>query len=403
MPATAFDNRALMRNTHPFSALNIAAYITWAAVAFDTLDLDRKADREALFAALVRGSPIEWAGVAALFGFIVLFAYAASLRDIHHHHHQRQRASVLALLQGVCALATMAMLDDGITTILLIVVAGQLASYVRPMPALAAMVAFNLGFIALWYEPGALGRLLLELVPIFGFQIFAALTARYAVSAERSRDELLRVNAELMATRALLDETARSEERLRLSRELHDVAGHSLTALKLNLAAALRDPGLREREDLSVASQLADELLAQIRHVVGALRAHDGLDLRAALTALAQPLPGARIEIDVEDGLRVDDLDTAEALLRCAQEAITNALRHGRAGVIRVRLARGAAQPGTLELSVDNDGSAALPIRDGHGITGMRERLSAIGGELAIQATPPRGLRVLARVPDARA
>jgi signal transduction histidine kinase len=183
---------------------------------------------------------------------------------------------------------------------------------------------------------------------------------------------------------------------------LQDVAGHSLTALKLNLAAALRDPHLRERDDLSVASQLADELLAQIRQVVGALRAHDGLDLRAALTALAQPLPGARIEIDVEDGLRVDDLDTAETLLRCAQEAITNALRHGRAGVIRVRLARSAAQPGTLELSVDNDGSAVLPIRDGHGITGMRERLSAIGGELAIQATPPRGLRVLARVRDSR-
>ena len=401
MPATAFDNRALMRNTHPFSALNIAAYITWAAVAFDTLDLDRKADREAMFAALTRGSPTQWAGVAALLGFIALFAYAASLRDIHHH--QRQRASVLALLQGVCALATMAMLEDGISSILLIVVAGQLASYMRPIPALSAMVVFNLGFIALWHEPGALGRSLLEMVPVFGFQIFAALTARYAVSAERSRDELLRVNAELLATRALLDETARSEERLRLSRELHDVAGHSLTALKLNLAAALRDPNLRERDDLCVASQLADELLAQIRQVVGALRAHDGLDLRAALTALAQPLPGARIEIDVEDGLRVDDLDTAETLLRCAQEAITNALRHGRAGLIRVRLARAAAQPGTLELSVDNDGSAALPIRDGHGITGMRERLSAIGGELAIQATPPRGLRVLARVPDARA
>jgi signal transduction histidine kinase len=398
MPAAVFNNRELMRNPRVFSPLNIAAYITWAAVAFDTLDLDRPAQRTTLLDALEAGDPAHWMGVAALFGFLALFVWAATMRNSRDTN--RNRAAALALLQGGCALTAQALLGEGAIVILLILVAAQLAASLRPMAALAAMFALNLGFVALWYAPGGLPRLLLQILPIIGFQIFAALTAHYAFSAERSRDELLRVNAELLATRALLDESARSEERLRLSRELHDVAGHSLTALKLNLGAALRDPKLQDREDLRIASQLADELLAQIREVVSALRAHDGLDLRAALTASAQLLPGSRIAVEVEDGLRVDDLDTAETLLRCAQEAITNALRHGRANRILVRLAR--TETGALELRIENDGLAAQPIRDGNGITGMRERLAAIGGELTIDATP-RGVEVLARIPERHA
>ena len=143
--------------------------------------------------------------------------------------------------------------------------------------------------------------------------------------------------------------------------------------------------------------QLADDLLAQIRQVVGALRAHDGLDLRAALEALSAPMPGVRVLLDVAPGLRVDDLDQAQTLLRCAQEAITNALRHGRAGTIRLGLHRAA---GALTLSVENDGIVPTQVREGNGLTGMRERLAAVGGTLTVEATPPRGLRLIARIPE---
>jgi signal transduction histidine kinase len=186
-------------------------------------------------------------------------------------------------------------------------------------------------------------------------------------------------------------------ERLKLSRELHDVAGHSLTALKLNLARLARDPALAEREEVRVSTALADDLLAQIRQVVGALRAHDGVDLRAAFEALARPMPGVRIGIDIADGLRVDDIDRAETLLRCAQEAITNALRHGRAGRIDLRLQR--VDDG-LQLRVDNDGLAPAELRPGNGLTGMRERVETLGGTLAFASTPPRGLRVTVMLPE---
>ncbi len=390
MPATVIDNTALMRNGRLFAPLNIAAYITWAAIAFDTVNSGKAGHSRVFFE-----NEQFIIGILCVFTFITLFIVAAMHRGQHDRHLDLN--GVLAIAQGGCSVAANALLNEGNTVILSIIVATQCSVTFRPIIALLWMMLFNIGFAAKWYSLGNELQLLVQMLPIFGFQAFAALTAHYAVSAERSRDTLLKLNAELLATRALLDESARGEERLRLSRELHDVAGHSLTALKLNLGAALRDPQLAAREDLRISSQLADELLAQIRQVVSALRMHDGLDLRVALEALVQTLPAARIELQIEDQLRVDDLDQAETLLRCTQEAITNALRHGGATNIRISLQRRA---GSIELHVENDGRRPNTIIVGHGLTGMRERLNALGGNLEIDVASARGFHILARIPE---
>lgn len=367
-----------------FTPLNIAAYVTWLAVCLAVVD----------FAELRAGDPREWLGVAALLAFLALFVACAARAA----SAGMQRVPWLVAAEGLLVVAAEWSLRGGQTAVLLIIVAGQMV-LLWPMRAFVAyMLALNVAIGAMWFErTGSLSSVLLSLLPVLGFQAFAALTGHYAGSRELAREHLARVNAELLATRRLLEESARSGERLKLSRELHDVAGHSLTALKLNLARLARDPALAEREEVRMSATLADELLGQIRQVVSTLRAHDGLDLRAALEALAHPVAGTRIEVDVEDGLRVDDLDQAEALLRCAQEAITNALRHGRATRIVVRLDRNR---GALELAVANDGIAPAKIDAGNGLTGMRERIAALGGTLDLVPTPPRGLRVLARLPE---
>jgi signal transduction histidine kinase len=370
-----------------FLPLNIAAYITWLVVTLAVVDP----------AALRVGDPTEWAGVVCLLTFLVLFVACASAPE----NASARRATLVVPLQGVLVLAAEWCLRGGQTPVLLIIVAVQIVAVLPRRLAIAYLIAVNAAIAWVWLGHGyPLTKVILSLTSVVGFQAFAALTGHYALSRERAREHLAQVNAELLATRRLLEESARSGERLKLSRELHDVAGHSLTALKLNLARLARDPALGEREEVRVSAALADELLGQIRHVVSTLRAHDGLDLRAALEALAHPVPGTRIDVDVEDGLRVDDLDQAEALLRCAQEAITNALRHGRATRIAVRLRR---VDGTLELAVENDGATPAKIEAGNGLTGMRERFDALGGTLALVPTPPRGLRVLARLPDASA
>jgi len=370
-----------------FAPLNIAAYVTWFAVSLGVIDPDKL--RAADPTLWVR----EWAGVAALLAMLALFVASAARRN------ESETPPWNVIAQGLLVLLAEWLLRGGQTAVLLIIVAGQAVLLFSTRTFVLLMLAFNAAIAAMWLgRTDSVGNLLLSLLPIFGFQAFAALTGHYAGSRERAREHLARINAELLATRRLLEESARAGERLKLSRELHDVAGHSLTALKLNLARLARDPALAAREELQVSSALADDLLGQIRQVVGTLRAHDGFDLRAALEALTQPIPGVKIVIDIEDHLRVDDIEQAETLLRCAQEAITNALRHGRAGEIRIALHR---IDGALTLSIANDGLVPARIDFGNGLTGMRERLDAVGGTLEIVTTPPRGMRVIARIPHA--
>jgi signal transduction histidine kinase len=375
-----------------FSPLSLAAYATWLAIALGVVDWN----------ALAAGHAVEWGGAAALLGMLALFA----LRAARDPGIDCRGAAWITLGQGACVVVADALLREGQVVILLIIVAGQLVLLMPVWRAVAWLAGFNLLIAALWLErSGSLGQVLGWMVPVMGFQVFAGLTGHYAGMSERGREELARINAELLSTRHLLEESARGGERLKLSRELHDVAGHKLTALKLTLARLQRDPALAQAapasiEAVATCGQLADELLADIRSVVSELRAHDGLDLRAALEALARPVAGTRITVQVDAGLRVDDLAQAEALLRCAQEAITNALRHGRAGHIFVHCGR---RDGAIELQVDNDGAMPAALAPGNGLTGMRERLEAAGGALTLTPTPPRGLRVRATLPGGAA
>jgi signal transduction histidine kinase len=175
---------------------------------------------------------------------------------------------------------------------------------------------------------------------------------------------------------------------------LHDVAGHKLTALKLNLTAMQREAGGAPNVD--VAAQLATELLADIRAVVAQIRQHDGMDVRAALEQLVAPLPSPRIHLQVSDDARVGSAAQAEALLRVVQEALTNVVRHSGAQNAWVELTR---QGDHIRLSVRDDGRASLPLREGFGLTGMRERLGQLSGRLEISRAAQGGLALDVRLP----
>ncbi len=366
-----------------FSPLSWAAYVTWAAIAIDALD----------FVALRGGSSREWLGAAGLGLFLVLFCSRALLDP---PCPEGRVPAALVILQAVVALATIFVLGSGILGILLVLVAAQLIAIVPVGIAIAWLAAFNLVLVLIWARAIGWPDALLSLLPIVGFQAFAAMTGLYAVRAERAREALMLAHGEVLATRELLSESTRSEERLRLSRELHDVAGHKLTALKLNLARLARDPALGAREEVRVSSQLATELLDDLRAVVGELRRHDGVDLSAALNALARAIPGVRIDIEVDADSRLAAIGHAETLLRCAQEALTNALRHGSPTRIGIRCRR---VDGAIELAVEDNGTQAPSIRFGNGLNGMRERLEAAGGALAVGARASGGVQLVASVP----
>lgn len=378
---------ALSTRTRLFAPLSIAAYVTWGAITATSAPLGR----------LGRGEPAAWIGMAALVAMIVLFVVLAA----RAFDRARLRWGVPAAVvgQGLLVLLAQATIGSGAIPVLLIIVAAQLFTMMPVGWATAVLALLNAGLMTLWRMRGFdIGELVLSFLPMLGFQAFAALTSMYAERSERRGDALAELNAELRATQRLLEESTRSDERLHLSRELHDVAGHKLTALKLHLRALHRDPAFSAREELAVSLQLADELLSDIRSVVSELRRHDGIALGDALAALARPLPGVRIELHGADAARVASVAQAEALLRFAQEGLTNALRHGQATRIAMRI---DSTEGRLRLSVEDDGSGQLPIREGNGLRGMRERLAAFGGALVIEPLTPQGLAFRAELPAA--
>ena len=243
-----------------------------------------------------------------------------------------------------------------------------------------AFVAVNatlyLVFRELWQSSSPLLGLLINA----SFQLFAIMTAWYAVTAQRSRDALAAVNADLLATRSLLAESVRDSERLRLSRELHDVAGHKLTALKLNLrrAAAPARAGATNAQ-LALCTQLADELLGDIRGVVQQMRLHDGVDLRDLIVRLAAPFPKPRLQPGHRPG-------PARGFAGAGRGGVA----HGAGSTDQRRAARRRREPvavactasgDQLRLDLRDDGrGGAGELRFGNGLTGMRERLEAIGG-----------------------
>lgn len=227
-------------------------------------------------------------------------------------------------------------------------------------------------------------------------QLLAILLVTSALRTERARTELAHAHAELLATRGMLAAVARSQERLRLSRELHDVAGHKLTALRLNLSALTLNRQLDTAQVIALCARLTEELLDDLRAVAHQLRVHDGLELGAVLESMAAPFPRPRVQWDIADHARVQTLEQADALLRAFQEGLTNAARHGDAGQLWVRLRREGSR---IVLDMRDDGHGHGATIAGHGLTGMRERLRSLGGDLEFGRVEDRGFRLCAWLP----
>lgn len=283
----------------------------------------------------------------------------------------------------------------GTLPVLLVVLVAHLAEHWSPRAVLATAVALNVSLYLLLRHAGLTAPFLI--VAIYaGFQAFAALTAHYARSAEQARDALARVNADLLATRTLLADGARDAERLRLARELHDVAGHTLTAMRLNLRALAADPALAGRDQLLLVERLSGELLGQLRQVVQSMRDDGGLDLATALQALAAPFPRPALHLHIDPRVRISNPLVADALLRFAQEALTNAARHGDAATVWLDI---DSDDQRVRIDIRDDGQRAERIREGNGITGMRERLAELHGQLQLARTDAGGMHLTAWVP----
>ena len=271
---------------------------------------------------------------------------------------------------------------------LLVMVALRLGSEQRRGVALAWVLAQSAAMFLILGKHWNFHASLLVSGAYFPFQLLALFVA----SGWR---DIVRVNAELLATRELLAERSRADERTRISRDLHDVLGHHLVALSLHLELAAATEREESASHLGKAQALAASLLDDVRATVHAMRAET--NVVEALHAIAAETPSPEVHVETPQDLEISTPGVAEAIVRCAQELVTNAAKHSGAEHLWLTLRRADTR---IELCATDDGRGAAAVAFGGGIAGMDERLRRHGGGLVVRTEAGRGFSVTVWVPS---
>lgn len=302
------------------------------------------------------------------------------------------------------------------------------------------MVGTDLGSTTRWYIPliAVFMALSLALPPVLlGLYVGAR---RRLMESLRERADSLEQELSLLADRAeQRAEWARTEERTRIAREMHDVVAHRVSLMVVHAAAlqavALKDPQ-KAVKNAALVGDMGRQALTELREMLGVLRAGEQQAARkvadtaplasvgvaaaaAADAAAAEAGPGMGdietlvgqsrdagmvVELAVQGESRSYAPEVEQTAYRVVQEALTNVHKHAAGSKVMVRLAHREAE---VAMQVENGPSygvadAGLPS-GGNGLVGMRERVHALGGVFVSGETDAGGFRVSAVLPDDRA
>ena len=324
-------------------------------------------------------------------------------RDLGQRAPRKLDIALLAVLT-MSAIFLSALSGTGLGSILLMLVSGVIPWLMPLGMGVAWLILMHVPLVPVFEGMRDIyGELLftpmlavLQAVMYAGYSSFTFITGLVAKQQAQAREEQRRLNAELRATRALLAESSRMSERLRISRELHDLLGHHLTALSLNLEVAGHLAEGKALEHVRQSHTLAKLLLTDVREVVSEMREDGGIDLTHALRVLVEGVPALEVELDLPERLQIEDPQRAQVLLRCAQEIITNTVRHAGASHLTLTMTQDAGQ---IRLEARDNGRGCESAKPGNGLRGMRERLSAYGGQVDIITAPGQGFALDVRIP----
>lgn len=362
----------MYRNVLVQSLEGAIGYLAWAVVCYLTLS----------------GEPADTPGgqirllliVAGLLVYIVGFYFSS--RDSQYERFDLLIRQLAFMAQFVAVIGIRVETETGVIAILSVALAAQLPFFFSRQGALiglAVLIGIDFGFTFWFWE---LQDPVLRWTMVAAFHAFAMLMSQRVIQEQEARDQVSALNRELLGTQALLEESAKQTERIRIARDLHDGLGHRLTALILKLQYLTHTTDGETRERVSETHELARALLSDVRESVHQMRGDSSIRLREALEALVSQVPRLRIELDLDPSARVADVEVAETMFRCIQEAITNTLKHGNASRMTISTRQG---PGDIQLTIaDNGGCQGGFFEEGDGLRGMRERIEALRGQLQV-------------------
>ena len=234
-------------------------------------------------------------------------------------------------------------------------------------------------------------------VTMLAWGAFAFSAGCLAGIERRNRREVARLNAEMAAAQQLLAHDSRLAERVHIARELHDELGHHLIALRLHLdLAAQVAPECSSAAPIAQARDIAGAMVRDVRRVVGSMRRDRPIDIAAALRRMVDGIAEPTVHLSMPPNLTIESTAHVHVVFRAVQEAITNTLRHANASTMWVDL---AADGGEIRLTIRDDGDGVASVHPGNGLTGMRERVSELGGAIRIGSRPGRGFSLSLQLP----
>ena len=323
---------------------------------------------------------LDWAVVALLIAaFLPLYVAGYRAAD------DRQ---LLLIVAATAALGVVGSLINGGASVFVIYAAGA-AAYLEPARRAVQVIGALVGLLValMVVSPVPLPLRLLGLAPALVFTIVTGAANLFDAERQRAERRLRRADEEIERLAAL-------GERERIARDLHDLLGHTLSVIivKSELAARMaeRDPS-RAGDEMRDVERIGRDALTEVRAAVAGYRAHG---LRGELDGARRALAAAGVEATVEVALPALPIAHELALAFALRESVTNVVRHADASHAIIRLGTDSSGGVVLEVIDDGRGGAGP---DGAGLTGMRERITALGGTVAREGRS--GMRVRVAVP----
>lgn len=314
--------------------------------------------------------PVDWVAVGLL-----IAAFLPLYRSALHTDDLRRLAVLLAALVLLALLGSLVNTGASVFLVYAAAIAGRLEPVRRAVWVIAALAA-GTGIVYLTSTVPMPWRVAL-VAPEFVFTLVVGATSIFDSERARAQRRLRRADEEI-------ERLATIAERERIARDLHDLLGHTLSVIVLKSELAGRlislDPGRAEREVQDV-ERTARTALTEVRAAVAGYRAKG---IGGELANARRTLAAAGVDTELHADLPELTADQESALALAVRESVTNVLRHAQAERVAIRL-HGTEDGVVLEVTDDGRGGDAP---DGAGLAGMRERVSALGGDVTRTAVP---------------
>ncbi len=352
--------------------LHLSGFLTWSIITFISLQN------------IPFGLEFTLKSIAFI-AFYVSFSLLISSKPSMYITRNR----VLLFLQTVLVLILINYDKYNLVAILLVLIATQLPAMFTSKQAMMVLLSITIAHFVMEFS-GDFINTFFQVIIYFMLQIFGFSAIESKHRESKAKENLAEINQELLATRFMLKETSQRKERLRISRDLHDVIGHQLTALSLNLEVSRHKVPEEFKPMIRENLQQAKNLLSDVREVVKEMRNEEQFDLIATLNGLVEQLPNCQLE--VERAPSIKSLSLKQQLVFCLQEGISNALRHGKADKITLDF---ESVDDKLQVSLQDNGLGEADIVFGNGLTGMQERLTEFNGKVEFSSTNGGGKLII--------